>query len=64
MATQKPKVCANCGGTEFVMGNLVWNAPIRFKTPDQGTFRRGSVTDAWACEACGHIALFVEPPGS
>ena len=63
MTETRPGGCPACGATEFVEGNLVWNGPIRFKTPEQSSFRRGKVVEARACRACGHIALFVEPPG-
>ena len=55
-----PTPCPACGGTEFEEGHLVWNAPIRFKTPDQGSFRKGTKVAARACKACGHISLFLE----
>ena len=63
MSDVRPVACPACGGTEFVEGNLVWNGPIRFKTPDQGSFRRGEVVEARACRACGYVALFVSPSG-
>jgi hypothetical protein len=58
--TEKFSSCQNCGASEFRDGHLVWNAPIRFKTPDQGSFRRGTKVEARACTGCGHIALFLE----
>lgn len=59
MSDNRPVRCPACGGTEFVVGNLVWNGPIRFKTPDQGSFRRGEVVEAHACCMCGHVSLFL-----
>jgi hypothetical protein len=59
-ASDKAAKCANCGAGDFQDGHVVWNGPIRFKTPDQGSFQRGVPVEARACTACGHIALYLQ----
>ena len=58
--TGKSTTCANCGGGAFEDGQLVFNGPIRFKTPDQGGFKKGAKVAARACTACGHVALYLD----
>ena len=52
--------CLRCGGGAFEDGHVVWNAPLRFKTPGEGSFRRGRQVAARACTTCGHIELSLE----
>jgi hypothetical protein len=52
--------CAKCGAGDLIEGNLVWNAPIRFKAEGASQFRRGTPVRAVACNACGHIELSLE----
>lgn len=52
--------CLRCGNGEFEDGHVVWNAPLRFKLPSEGSFRRGRKVAARACTACGHIDLYLE----
>jgi len=58
--TKADQACASCGGASFEDGHVVWNAPLRFKRPDESSFRRGRKVAARACTACGHIELYVE----
>lgn len=58
--TERNHACLACGGQDFQDGHLVWNAPIRFKTEKEGSFRRGTRVAARACQACGHIDLHLE----
>lgn len=58
--TESDDTCLRCGGSGFEEGHVVWNAPLRFKRPDEGSFRRGRPVAARACKTCGHIELFLE----
>lgn len=58
--TDTTSTCAACGGTDFEDGHLVFNGPVRFKTPDQGSFRKGAKVAARACKSCRHVALYLE----
>jgi hypothetical protein len=52
--------CAKCGAADLIEGNIVWNAPVRFKAKGASSFRRGTAVRAVACNACGHIELSLE----
>lgn len=57
---KKSDTCPSCGGGDYLDGHVVWNAPVRFKTPDQGSFRRGEPVEARACTDCGHVSLYLQ----
>lgn len=59
--SDKVDACAECGEANPVAGHIVWTGPIRFKPDGLSQFRRGTRVRAHACQACGHIALTLEP---